>query len=117
MPVEDCLGEAAANEDNRYIRDAVDEIAAWICYDIPEPSHTSSRQASDWPPHDRHGSGTMVRNLPKVGRNDPCPCGSGKKFKKCCGKEANEPVAGEDKDGVSAGRWTGMADESPRKGG
>lgn len=22
---------------------------------------------------------------PKVGRNDPCPCGSGKKFKKCCG--------------------------------
>ncbi len=27
-----------------------------------------------------------VRNLPKVGRNDPCPCGSGKKFKHCCGK-------------------------------
>ena len=24
---------------------------------------------------------------PKVGRNDPCPCGSGKKYKKCCGKE------------------------------
>ena len=24
--------------------------------------------------------------LPKVGRNDPCPCGSGKKYKKCCGK-------------------------------
>jgi preprotein translocase subunit SecA len=23
---------------------------------------------------------------PKVGRNEPCPCGSGKKFKKCCGK-------------------------------
>jgi uncharacterized protein YecA (UPF0149 family) len=22
---------------------------------------------------------------PKVGRNDPCPCGSGKKYKKCCG--------------------------------
>ncbi|MFQ7436849.1 MAG: SEC-C metal-binding domain-containing protein [Ruminococcus sp.] len=22
----------------------------------------------------------------KVGRNDPCPCGSGKKYKKCCGK-------------------------------
>ena len=27
----------------------------------------------------------VVRNAPKVGRNDPCPCGSGKKFKKCCG--------------------------------
>ncbi len=27
-----------------------------------------------------------VRTGPKVGRNDPCPCGSGKKFKQCCGK-------------------------------
>lgn len=25
-------------------------------------------------------------NEPKVGRNDDCPCGSGKKYKKCCGK-------------------------------
>jgi preprotein translocase subunit SecA len=24
---------------------------------------------------------------PKVGRNDPCPCGSGKKYKKCCGQK------------------------------
>ena len=30
-------------------------------------------------------SGTYQREQPKVGRNDPCPCGSGKKFKKCCG--------------------------------
>ena len=29
---------------------------------------------------------TFRREAPKVGRNDPCPCGSGKKFKKCCGK-------------------------------
>lgn len=29
---------------------------------------------------------TFVRDEPKVGRNDPCTCGSGKKFKKCCGK-------------------------------
>lgn len=28
---------------------------------------------------------TIQRDGPKVGRNDPCPCGSGKKFKKCCG--------------------------------
>ena len=27
-----------------------------------------------------------VRNENKVGRNDACPCGSGKKYKKCCGK-------------------------------
>jgi preprotein translocase subunit SecA len=29
---------------------------------------------------------TIVREAPKVGRNDPCPCGSGKKYKKCCGQ-------------------------------
>ena len=28
----------------------------------------------------------VVNNDPKVGRNDPCPCGSGKKYKQCCGK-------------------------------
>lgn len=28
---------------------------------------------------------TVVRTDPKIGRNDPCPCGSGKKYKKCCG--------------------------------
>ena len=31
-------------------------------------------------------SKTVVRNSPKIGRNDPCPCGSGLKYKKCCGK-------------------------------
>ena len=38
---------------------------------------------------DRQGvdeSQPFVRELPKVGRNDPCPCGSGKKFKQCCGR-------------------------------
>jgi SEC-C motif domain protein len=29
---------------------------------------------------------TIVRAAPKVGRNEPCPCGSGKKYKHCCGK-------------------------------
>ena len=28
---------------------------------------------------------TVRRDAPKVGRNDPCPCGSGRKYKKCCG--------------------------------
>ena len=30
----------------------------------------------------------VVRGAAKVGRNDPCPCGSGKKYKKCCGVTA-----------------------------
>lgn len=33
-------------------------------------------------------SSTTVVNGPKIGRNDPCPCGSGKKYKKCCGARA-----------------------------
>jgi len=32
--------------------------------------------------------GTVMREEPKVGRNDPCTCGSGRKFKKCCGANA-----------------------------
>ena len=30
----------------------------------------------------------VIRTAPKVGRNDPCPCGSGKKYKNCCGRNA-----------------------------
>ncbi|TNF27478.1 MAG: preprotein translocase subunit SecA [Deltaproteobacteria bacterium] len=45
-------------------------------------------QASQAPPkegagHVVHQGGTYVRALQKIGRNDPCPCGSGQKFKKC----------------------------------
>ncbi len=35
---------------------------------------------------DVHGHTPYRREEPKVGRNDPCPCGSGKKYKKCCGQ-------------------------------
>jgi preprotein translocase subunit SecA len=48
--------------------------------------------ASDEPPPVEnakdHQIKTIVNEGPKVGRNDPCPCGSGKKYKQCCGKEA-----------------------------
>ncbi|MCB9832627.1 MAG: YchJ family protein [Planctomycetes bacterium] len=45
------------------------------------------RHEGDWIYHDgKIRKGEPVRRAdPKVGRNDPCPCGSGKKFKKCCG--------------------------------
>ena len=40
----------------------------------------------------RHGNEEPQKKKPvtvqKVGRNDPCPCGSGKKYKHCCGKNA-----------------------------
>jgi uncharacterized protein len=36
--------------------------------------------------HPLDSATTFRRTLPKIGRNDPCPCGSGKKFKQCCGR-------------------------------
>ena len=38
--------------------------------------------------HDTHVKvkGTPIKKEKKIGRNDPCPCGSGKKYKNCCGK-------------------------------
>ena len=38
--------------------------------------------------HDTHlkTKGTPIKNDKRIGRNDPCPCGSGKKYKNCCGK-------------------------------
>ena len=36
--------------------------------------------------HERHVATTLQK---KVGRNEPCPCGSGNKFKKCCGAAGN----------------------------
>lgn len=41
-----------------------------------------------WQPYRKAEAPEPLRVETKVGRNDPCPCGSGKKFKKCCGAEA-----------------------------
>jgi preprotein translocase subunit SecA len=46
------------------------------------------QQASDQPQGQATAVKTIVRETPKVGRNDPCPCGSGKKYKKCHGADA-----------------------------
>ncbi len=48
---------------------------------------TFKRRNGRWYFHDGEvaKASSVVRAAPKVGRNDPCPCGSGKKYKKCCG--------------------------------
>ena len=43
-----------------------------------------------WQPHRKSAVQQVQRDAPKVGRNDPCPCGSGKKFKKCCGADQSQ---------------------------
>lgn len=47
------------------------------------PHRQVRKSASTW---DSWEEGTYVRQGPKIGRNDPCPCGSGKKYKNCCGR-------------------------------
>jgi SEC-C motif-containing protein len=46
-----------------------------------------TKQNGEWLYDDGHvAPRTVVRTSPKVGRNEPCPCGSGKKYKHCCGR-------------------------------
>jgi hypothetical protein len=43
----------------------------------------------EWDSYPPAAGDTIRREAPKVGRNDPCPCGSGKKYKKCCLSKAH----------------------------
>jgi preprotein translocase subunit SecA len=52
---------------------------------VPAARRTFTNRAADGGPVDGGAPRTAARTLPKVGRNDPCPCGSGKKYKKCHG--------------------------------
>ncbi len=59
--------------------------AKGVTYSDPEQVLSGSRRLA---PRGQTATETVqpiVREQPKVGRNDPCPCGSGKKYKKCCG--------------------------------
>ena len=61
------------------------EYKAESLYTLPEwdaifPKETQKQFYSE-----QKKSHTIIRNDPKTGRNDPCPCGSGKKYKKCHG--------------------------------
>lgn len=46
------------------------------------------KEGGKWRFLDAASAGPYVREEPKLGRNDPCKCGSGKKYKKCCGVAA-----------------------------
>src|SRR5439155_12930395 len=51
---------------------------------VPSPEGQAQADGGETPAVTK----TIVREAEKVGRNDPCPCGSGKKYKKCCGANA-----------------------------
>jgi hypothetical protein len=84
------------------IQDTVDELQRWASFQESHPPPIISHlqpppgtfQETDWTDDfEEQGlwpSRTTIQNdTARVGRNDPCPCGSGKKYKKCCGRERN----------------------------
>ncbi len=61
--------------------------AEWL-YGLEEWKDIYDEETLDRLYKEQKKSTTVVREGAKVGRNDPCPCGSGKKYKKCCGARA-----------------------------
>ena len=57
---------------------APDNIARWVVT-------LNDWRLANYQPMQGIDSRTSSASTKKVGRNDPCPCGSGKKYKKCCG--------------------------------
>ncbi len=60
--------------------------AEWL-YTLPEWDGILSEERREEIYKKFRNRNTVVKG-PKIGRNDPCPCGSGKKYKKCCGRGA-----------------------------
>lgn len=59
--------------------------AEWL-YNLPQWNDILSEEKRKELYKKQKNSGTIHNENRKVGRNDPCPCGSGKKFKQCCGR-------------------------------
>ena len=68
---------------SQLIDSAIDELARWHCFSEAFLKARAKERASGSTLPLFLGE-TFEREDPKVGRNDPCPCGSGRKFKKCC---------------------------------
>ena len=61
------------------------EYRADHLYDLPQWNNIFDEETRKVFYKEQRSSTTIVKGE-KIGRNDPCPCGSGKKYKKCCGK-------------------------------
>ena len=67
-------------------KNMVDAKADWL-YELPQWDAIFTPEKRKELYLEQKKSGTVVK-AKKIGRNDPCPCGSGKKYKYCCGKNA-----------------------------
>ena len=65
-------------------KNMVDAKADWL-YELPQWDEIFTEEQKKELYKEQKKSGTVVKG-PKIGRNDPCPCGSGKKYKHCCGR-------------------------------
>ena len=65
----------------------VEAKASWL-YELPQWSEILSAETRTELYKKQKASGTVRREGHKIYPNDPCPCGSGKKYKKCCGRNA-----------------------------
>ncbi len=77
---------------DQMVEDIKEETVRMILAVMPRPQATQRVQVAKPTSEGFGGSGGTVRKpatAKKVGRNDPCPCGSGKKYKKCCGASQN----------------------------
>ena len=83
------LGKEAAMEEIRHTGVLIDDLRwemGWMMRFQKKASYKSEDISRERQPTWTHSAITPIRrDKPKVGRNDPCSCGSGKKFKKCCG--------------------------------
>ena len=88
-PIEEMTEDTVVNlgfDKEKLYKNMVDARADWL-YDLPQWDRIFDKDTKKRLYLEQKKSGTVVKG-PKVGRNDPCPCGSGKKYKKCCGKNA-----------------------------
>ena len=68
-------------------KNMVDAKADWL-YELPQWDAIFDAETKKTLYLEQKKSGTVRREGKKIGRNDPCPCGSGKKYKQCCGRNA-----------------------------
>lgn len=73
-----------AFDKEKLYKNMVDAKADWL-YNLPEWDGIFTKEEQHRLYLEQKKSGTIVKPK-KIGRNDPCPCGSGKKYKYCCGR-------------------------------
>lgn len=80
------LARLADDPHRRLVEDTVAEMGWWACFREDRPSHSKGAPETSARAAPRPAAHPQVKSTkPKTGRNEPCPCGSGKKYKKCCG--------------------------------